>query len=241
MRAFFYSYNGNKSISDKPNLSDLDLNIVFDGDSLTQGINGSGIDQYYPKEVQSWLSTRVNSLEFHSFGVSGQRLYTMLANAPVKIYPLTDPLKTNVLVVWEDVNQILSGERTALQTLQDLNDYCDGARTAGYDYIIVPTGYNSRRPYLLWNTITEQYQPVNINPANETEWQSYFDIIKNQIDPVWDLSIDLRDAPIIGGGVAQDWQTVPEFKDYIHLTAEGYDIVANEVINKGILSLFNNA
>lgn len=217
-------------------LSTLDVNIVFDGDSLTQGINGAGIDQYYPKQVQAWLTSRVNSLEFHSFGVSGQRLYTMLANAPTKIYPLVNPAKENILVVWEDVNQILSGERTAMQTLSDINAYCQGARIAGYDTIYLITGYNSRRPYELWDTVNEVYVPLTINPADELEWQSYFQLITDQTNTIWDRRLDLRDAPNIGGAIEQAWQGVPEFQDYIHLTALGYDIVADEVVNKLILN-----
>jgi lysophospholipase L1-like esterase len=212
--------------SDKPSLSGTDMNIVFDGNSLTYGTNASET-QYYPKRVRDWLTSRVKSLVFTSLGVPGQTLTTMLANAPANIDTLIDVGKTNICVAWEDANDLLTGNVTGLQNFNNMISYVEGRKTAGFDYVIILTGYYIRLPYDL-------YQPTVIA---RNEQKDYFNRIYSESSPPWDVSIDLRDARDIGGPDEQN-QDPTYNSDYIHLTDFGYDIVSENVINKGILKIF---
>ena len=80
-------YLGSDLVFDNETPPILVNNIIFDGDSLTEGVTNSGMDQYYPKEVIKEIETLFD-VTYESFGISGQWLETMLANAPTKIYPL---------------------------------------------------------------------------------------------------------------------------------------------------------
>lgn len=209
----------------KPLLSATDINIVFDGNSLTKGtyLNPSGVDQQYPNTVKDWLDTYAKSVTFHSYGVDAQSLTTMIANAATNIDPNIDAAKTNVLVVWEDANDIILNNKTGQQNLDAMTTYVNARWAAGWDYVIVIGGYYPRTPYI---TATED----DLNRQHD-----YFELLSASV--LGTIRIDLRDNATIGGarGLAQN---ATYFADYLHLYNAGYDILANEVINNGILKIF---
>ena len=198
-------------------LSNQQLNIVFDGDSLTKGEVNAGIDQYYPNEVLDLIGGIFSNVSFASFGVDGQSTLEMISDASTQIDPLVDSDKINVIVAWEDVNAILNDGTTAQENFDDMETYFSGRKTAGYDVGIILTGYYPRIP------LNQPQWPARISIQKD-----YFDLVKNSSGQSWDTHIDLRDAPTIGGTEGQAVDGV-YFFDSVHLNAIGYDIVANEV------------
>ena len=208
----------------KPKLSETDLVIVFDGNSLTRGFDNSGIDQYYPKEVETWLTGKVNSLIFASHGVDGQDLTTMIANAETNIDSNIEPTKTNVCVVWEDANDIILNDLTGQQNYNNMVTYVSARRTAGFEYVIVLGGYYPRTPYA-----------AGVTQGDLDRQHDYFELLA--ANNLGSVTVDLRNTANIGGARAQA-QNVTYFNDYLHLQALGYDEIADSVINAGILTIF---
>ena len=217
----------NETISDgKPSLSNTDMVLVFDGNSLTEGINGAGIDQYFPKEIQTWITPKVNSLTFASYGIGSQTLTTMIANASTNIDPNIDALKTNLLIVNEDANDILVQSKTGQENYDNMNTYVTARYAAGWDYVIVWNGWYPRTPYDL-------YTP---SQAQLDAQFDYFELIN--ATPLGDVNVDMRLNNSIGGFTRAVAQDPVYFNDYLHLLATGYDQAAAEIQNRGILNIF---
>jgi len=215
-------------------LSSLDLVTIFDGDSLTIGTSYSGIEQYYPLQVQSWLNPKVNSLTFQSYGIGGQTLATMNSHVNSKIVPNVDTQKINIIFFWEDVNQILNIGTSALNTFNIAEQYASRCKVGGFDHVVIITGYYPRIKLngeydneSLWNAGS----PTRLDNQHE-----YFEMIANSSGQSWDFHIDLRDDTILGGGRGQIINPA-YFGDGVHLYASGYDLVAKQVEDK-IVSIF---
>lgn len=197
-----------------------DINIIFDGDSLTYCNYYAGIDQYWPKKVRDWLTPRCNSLVFNSFGVGGQTTTQMIADMSTQIIPLFDSNKYNIIVAWEDVNQILNNDTTAQQNYDLFTTYFTNCRNAGADLCILITS-----PYP--RTVGGAF-PSRWTTARLAQQKAFMDLA--QTIGVWDITIDLRSAPNIGGVENQEYNS-PYFGDWVHMGALGYDEVAIAVEN----------
>lgn len=203
-------------------LAASDINIVFDGNSLTEG-SPSSPDQYFPSLVRDYLIGEANTVEYYSFGIYGQELRTMLTNASTKIDPLVDKAKTNILVVWEDSNDILRGNVTGQQNYDNMAAYIAGRRAAGYDKVILITSYYPRTPYGYgW----DEFLP---------EQKAYFELV--DATPLGDVRVDMRNEPNVGGPEGEPIDST-YFADFVHLKDLGYEKVADYVIAKGINKLF---
>lgn len=217
-------------------LKNLDLVLVFDGNSLTDGLNNSGQSQYYPNEVRQRIEPLVSSLVFHSMGVSGESTREMLLDVDTRVYPLAETGKTNVLIAWEDANSIIkfandsSGQNdnkvTPQENFADFEAYFSGA--TGFDKKILITGYHPRKNvngfYALNSTV--------FTDASIDEQEVFFNLVRDA--PIysvpWDYVIDLRDLPKVGGLKGQN-EDAAYFADYIHLQLIGYDEIAFKVSN----------
>ena len=203
-------------------LYNKDVVMVFDGNSLTLGTYNSdnAIQQYYPKQVSAYYDGVATTKEFYSYGVNAQTTQNMLSDTNSQIYPLATNGKVNILVAWEDANSIDLG-RTAQQNFDDFITYFQGARTAGFQHCFLITGYYPRTPYAAGFTLVKR-----------DEQHLFFEMVKDaDISSVsWDYHIDLRDAPNIGGFREQSQNSY--FGDYLHLHTIGYDVIAQQVINK---------
>ena len=218
-----------------PNLSNLDVVLVFDGDSLTEGSTNSGIEQYYPKEVNTYFNSVFKSKEFYSYAVGGQTLIQMISDASSQIYPKAQVGKENILVAWEEANAMLKittrtgVKKTAVENFNDMKSYFQGAKDAGFQHCILITGYYPRL-----NTSGEyRIASYVIDPASVDEMEVYLNMVANaDINTVpWDYHIDLRNAPNIGG-TKEQLQDPTYFADYIHLQALGYNEIAIMVESK---------
>lgn len=220
---------------DKPRLINTDLNIVFDGDSLTEGINNAGIDQYYPKVIRDYLQPKCKSLTFNSFGVSGQTTQAMLSDITTQILPLYDVGKSNMIIAWEDVNAILNSGRTAAENIADFESYFGQCKSTGFEYTILLLGYYPRKK------VDGTYNQVswNVGDPSPLDIQAqYFDnAVSSGLTNV-DLIIDLRNDATIGGAREQQLVDTTIFADSVHLQSIGYDALANYVIENGILNYF---
>lgn len=206
--------------SSKPKLSETDLRLVLDGDSLTQGIGGNN-NQDISRALITKLTPLCKSLQVFSFGVSGQSTLDMLSDAPTQIDPLANPARTCVYFHWEDVNAILNESRTAQENFDDHEALSSGRKAAGYDYTIHVTGYYPRTPY-------NQIGWDSGNPTPLSIQNDYFNLGKV---PSADVLIDLRLNQNVGG-VANQPQDPTYFDDSVHLQNTGYVSVANDEVGE---------
>jgi hypothetical protein len=164
-------------------------------------------------------------------GVGGQRMIVMLADYATRIAPLYDSEKTNVLIFWEDANQIFNGAGSTdseLITIQ--NDYSVLAKATGYEYQILVNSHNVRKN--LDNTWNAAYTEAKRN--YKIAYNSR--VISEQIGNV-DKVVDLIPNSKIGGEIGLIYDT-NYFQDQIHPNYAGYMEVYNEILVNGIMKLF---
>lgn len=224
MNMFFNSILKSNESLRRNSLKDLDINIVFDGNSLTLCQNSAA--QYWPTLASGFLNNRAKSVSFNSYGIAGQTLTTMNANASTKIDVLVNQSKTNICVVWEDANDILVSGKTGQQNFINMKTYVNNRFKAGFNYVVVIGGYYPRLPY---DIFTPTQSALN-------EQHNYFELLKN--DNIFcSAYMDLRNNSLIGGGRNQN-QNSTFYSDYIHLKTVGYDHIYNDFVNFIIKRLF---
>jgi len=195
----------------KRDISNDDINLVLDGNSLTESVNGAGINQYLSTQLSAWFIGKSNSVTTSSFGIGGQQLQTMVNNAPTKTYPLVNPSKLNILILNEDANGLFIGDYSAELNLQLMNTYISGAFKAGYDYVITWNGWYPRLPFDLFTPTADDL----------LRQKNYFNLA-NTSALISNLNIDMRTATNVGGAEGQN-QNATYFNDYLHLKQAGYD------------------
>jgi hypothetical protein len=76
--------------------------LIYVGDSLTAGLDGTYPPSYYVNPT--WTFTQTNQ------GISGQTLQTMASTTATKVVPLYTPLAAyNIVSVWGGINDIVGG------------------------------------------------------------------------------------------------------------------------------------
>lgn len=100
--------------------------LVCDGDSLTYGVGASaGMD--YPSQLAALLPGWTK----YAFGVGGQTIVQMAADAAAQIDPLYVTGKRNVLICWGGINDIYYGA-SAETAYTNVAAYCQARRAAGW-------------------------------------------------------------------------------------------------------------
>lgn len=134
----------NSAISDTDALSEINTmhtiyalkfkkNIICDGNSLTFGTGGT---LPYPTQLQTSLGTGVNVV---NIGVSGQNTDNMIADAATQVdavYYNVDNC-SNILIAWEQTNQIGNTSDTSAVIYQKILDYCLTRRNRGFKVIVM--------------------------------------------------------------------------------------------------------
>lgn len=207
----------------KIDISTVDINIAFDGDSIYFGSYASE-EQYIGKRVRDNLTGRANSVTFNSFGIGGQTIDNMASDAATQIDTLIDGGKTNIIVFGEEINGILNSGFTAASNLTKIKNYAAARKTAGWDYVFCTSGPYQRYPLNnagLWE------------PTRILEHELYIQTIPTDFGDDIDRVIDMRLAGFIGGEIGQDINDT-YFNDSSHFIDAGYDIYANEIVRQGI-------
>lgn len=228
--------------------SGLDVNLAFHGNSLVQGVNASGINQYFPKRVRDSIEPLVNSLSFISSGVGGQNIEQMIANASTEVDQTIDNNKINILVALEGANQTLnilgSPPKSTGEEAYNLmaNTYVPERITAGWDYIIVPSNYAVRKDDDNVYRVRFSGNVLVIDSSSISKYENYNNLIRSSItsvNPTIVHTVDFDVLPNIGSASSE--YVVTEYNgDYIHNTALGYDPIADNALTPLIISILKN-
>lgn len=189
--------------------------LVYDGDSLTEGNTAPNTfaANPYPRQVDAALTRRYASA---NFGVSGQTLAQMAADAAAQVDRLYSPASpVNALVVWGGTNDMVSvgGNQTAATTHTRLADYCAARRAAGWAVHVLtclprsdaaaPADFETKRQAL--------------NASIRANWATY-------ADGLIDVAADTRI-----GDAGDELNTTYYTSDKVHLNETGYGVIAELV------------
>jgi lysophospholipase L1-like esterase len=108
------------------------VNVVCDGNSLTQGVGA--LSSPYPSQLGA-MDPLKGLVNVTNLGVSGQTTGQM-TSAATDVDGAWVSGKTNILIAWEGTNSITGGQRTAAQAAQEMTDYI-AARQAVQPWIVV--------------------------------------------------------------------------------------------------------
>lgn len=174
--------------------------LCIDGDSISEGVN-STLCQNWPRQL-GLASTPLQ----YNVAQAGQTLQTMLADRVARVDPLIQSGALNVLIVFAGIND-LAGGRTAAQALSDLISYCTGAKTAGWNKLIVGTT-------LPWATGSLETARLTLNSS-----------IRSQSFPPWDYIADWGNDPTMGQS-GENTNAMYFGADELHPLSAGYLIGA---------------
>ncbi len=110
--------------------------VIHDGDSLTLGrCTTPALDGTYPVVAAKASAT---DYQMRNYGVGGQTVATMTANAAANIDPFYDAARPfNIIVLWGGVNDIIGGGRTSAQAYADIVTYANARTAVGWRVIVM--------------------------------------------------------------------------------------------------------
>ena len=178
---------------------DISHNIVFEGDSITEG-NGSTHNRNYPFYTNLPGFRVKNAATFgHDWAdiiSQGSQLDT--DHKPVGL--------TNVIVAFCGTNDLIGLGRTPAQAAADAQTWAASRKAAGWDHVGMIT-------MLPRGTATD-----------EDDRQNYNALLRDAAGNSWDFVIEVEDDPIIGRYGANTDTTY--YADTVHMTSEGYKRIA---------------
>lgn len=188
--------------------------IVFDGDSLTSEFTDAGVPKPYCYPLKVIAALRLTGAwDYHNFGVSGQDLTAMAADAATQVDTLvTGAHRAYICVAWEALLQSVHGYTDA-QVIAAYWSYCDARRAAGYSVVAV-TG----TPATVSGSPGWEASRTVINAAIRADWDLHCDALA-------DVAADHR----IGDSGDQN-DPVYFSADLIHMIDAGYAVVAEIVL-----------
>lgn len=190
----------------------LPIYVVADGNSLTAGSGGA---TPWPTLLAADMGiTIVNK------GVSGQNVDAMIADFATDIAPLATQIGKRTVAIFdgEPYNWLRAGGsgRTAAQAVDKIQEWCELARTAGFDYVgVVNSGAhnttNGLDNELSWNRLTSK---AAVNAEIAARWADFADFL-----------VDIGSAPALS-----DYTNTTFYQaDGIHYTTVGQQIVSNRI------------
>jgi lysophospholipase L1-like esterase len=182
--------------------------VVFDGDSLTAG---SGATDPYPAQFRRmWGGT----LSWCNFGVGGQRIRDMLADAERQVDPLYNPAFGRcVVVVWGGTNDVALWRHFPEVVFADIRAYCQGRKDRGFTVVVLtmlPRSDASALP-------TTEGARQQLNDLLRTNWKEFADAL-----------VDVAADPKLGAPGAELNQEYYQ-PDRVHLNDSGLGLVARLV------------
>lgn len=191
--------------------------IIFEGDSLTYGSDGSGGRQTTPYPT-ALIASVSGKYAWDNYGVAGQTLAQMESDAATQIdVNYRSAISYKPIVVWGGTNDMgtAGGANSAATTFGRLQTYCNSRRSAGW------TIANNAPIYVLTCLARND---ANAPGDFETKRQAYNTLIKAG-DSSYDYVIDLATDSRLDDGTG----TLPagvDSGDHVHLTNTGYGYVA---------------
>lgn len=218
------------NLKGKPNYSSTTHNIVFDGNSLIAGTGAS--TQYVANKVMA--DPIFNGMTVKSYGIVGQTWESMQSNI-TDVNASYVAGRRNILIVWEHTNTIVALNKTADQSLADMQAYIDAVKAVN-DWEVYALTTLPRRQKHSSKTIAESNAIlIDVNNKMKANWKSL------GLDGV----IDIRDknSPFyLSSFENAQWLALDPYinasermsgnGDYIHLNAAGYDLIAKYVVQK---------
>lgn len=189
-------------------------NAAFEGDSLTVGVGSTGGNEY-PTQTMALFS---DVWHYYNFGVNGQTVAQMIADAASQVDPTLVPPAVNICILWGGTNSLYFGG-TAAATYADIVTYCNARRAAGWTVIVgtITPRTNAGTP----GTFEADRQTVNA--AIRANWPSFADALA-------DIAADSR------LGDAGDETDTTYYTDLVHMTDAGYAVVAS-IVHATMLTL----
>ena len=203
----------NQQYQFRPNFNPLTKNIVFEGDSLTEGYtmvgSGTATGDTYPGRVIAGLT----ALGYIASGTNLGRYNDELSNLETQIQTITTKLDAlshrNIACVWIGSNDLYTFTGTQVHTA--LISYCNKLRTMGYRVVV--------------STIT----PRSTYPTNwDTERLALNTLIRNNYQTYADKLVDLANVTELNTNIGSS----PYYIDDVHFSAVGYQIVADNFITQ---------
>ena len=128
------------------------VKVVFDGNSLVQGIGATNTP--LPTAFGNLVSGTIASVS--NLGGSGRTWRNMNGldgGSSTSVDGAFDTSKTNILFAWETTNSVFNAGRTAAQTIQDATDYIAARRAAHPAWRIILLTSIPRQPGITGNQI----------------------------------------------------------------------------------------
>ncbi len=176
--------------------------LIFDGDSLTLGTDDNNS---YPNQFLGLIAG--TSYFSYIYGIGGQTLAQMEADAAAQIDVLYQSGRKNVVFCWGGENDLIT--QTAATTITRLETYCSNRQAAGFQVIVftlLPNGGDVPPTY--------EADRQTVNTSIRANWENYADAL-----------CDVGGNEFIGD--AGDEHDTTYFNvDEVHLNATGYGIVA---------------
>ena len=191
-----------------------DYQVIFLGDSLTNGTGSTTLAGSYPLQTLDLLSGR---LKVDRAAAGGKRIDQLVSEGYVAqaAEAYSADYTHNVVCVWIGTNDLMqSGYNDADSIEPALWSVCDTLRAAGYDKIVVMT-----------HTPATGYMDAGHQAIYETERQLLATAIRANFATHCDVIVDLAADTIIGE--AGDDSNGTYYYDNLHMKDAGYGIVAN--------------
>lgn len=194
--------------------------VLFEGDSLTQGVNTTLNTQEYPDLVATALQSSF-AQNYRNFAVAGSGFPDLTNRASIidsYLQPGRGPGK-NILVVWAGTNDINLGGLTSSAALTRMQTYCQARQLAGWKVVVL-----TMLP--VTSSTTTETSRIAFNTSVRSNWQNFANALA---DVGGDANI---------GAPGANTNTTYYNADLIHLTPLGYTIVAGYV-QTALSTLFN--
>jgi lysophospholipase L1-like esterase len=194
-----------------------DLNILFEGDSMTVGFNAAG-GFSYPAQLLRLLP-RLYPSRRKNVATNGHTLTQMTAEQATTDLEYDGTKAMNIMVLWGGTNDMADAIVTGTTCHTRLNTYCTSRKTTGWKIVVLTCLPRSAG---------------GESAGFETERQSYNTLIRSNYASYAHALADV--AAISSLGDAGVEANAINFADRLHLTAAGHSLVA-KVVRDAIATL----
>lgn len=178
-------------------------NLIFEGDSQTQGGN-LGVNHSYPTKLAALPGSAPHT--FRNVGTSGMGIGGLFDGIGTRVQSQFDPTKANCVFVWAGTNDLFFSSPAA-NVIEDLAKECRVLKNFGCRVVVfsplkrtsanTPPGYEAQR--------------LAVVSSLQSNWQNFADYF-------CDVGSDAR--------MSSTTNTTYFDPDQVHLSSAGYDVIA---------------